>query len=270
MSSPIENEMPLLVESCELRTDGGGPGNFRGGAGMIRRVRLMDQEAQYSVLSDRGVIPPWGVSSAGSGLPYHLSIERNGEIIEFDTPGKVTGYPIFRDDVLVMRSSGGGGYGDPLLRDPERVRRDVVHGVVSTQAAREWYGVALTSDGFIDETATEHLRAECARSRFTARIVADDELDAYAGAKGRHRIVRLAAADAEALGVADNDLVEMFARNPAPLRAWVCIDENLARTGEIRLDAFGRRVLGIADGDRIMVRSVSTPVVRAGMARGAR
>ncbi|MGI9410371.1 MAG: hydantoinase B/oxoprolinase family protein, partial [Hyphomicrobiaceae bacterium] len=90
----IENEMPLLIESCELRTDGGGPGQYRGGAGMIRKVRLLDKEAQYSVLSDRGVIPPWGMFGAGGGLPYHLSIERNGRSIEFDTPGKVTGHPI--------------------------------------------------------------------------------------------------------------------------------------------------------------------------------
>ena len=83
-----------MVLSCELRTDGGGPGNSRGGVGMIRRIKLLREEAQYSVLSDRGVIPPWGILAAGSALPYHLSIERQGQVIEFDTPGKVTGYPI--------------------------------------------------------------------------------------------------------------------------------------------------------------------------------
>ena len=65
----IENEMPLMIESCALRTDGGGAGQFRGGVGMVRRVRLLEAEAQYSVLSDRGVIPPWGILGAGSGLP---------------------------------------------------------------------------------------------------------------------------------------------------------------------------------------------------------
>ena len=100
---------------------------------MVRRVRLLEAEARYSVLSDRGVIPPWGVLGAGGGLPYHLSIERDGQTFEFDTPGKVTGHPIVRGDVVVMRSSGGGGYGDPLTRDPHRVAEDVARGIVSIE-----------------------------------------------------------------------------------------------------------------------------------------
>jgi len=171
----IENEMPLLIESCELRVDGGGPGEFRGGAGMIRKVRLLDEEAQYSVLSDRGVIPPWGVLGAGSGLPYHLSIERNGETLELDTPGKATGYPIFRDDVVIMRSSGGGGYGDPLQRDPKLVHRDIEHGSISSEAARHWYGVALNAEGDVDVTATAELRDDLAKAQFRMTVTADDQ-----------------------------------------------------------------------------------------------
>ena len=267
----IENEMPLLVESCELRIDGGGPGRFRGGAGMVRKIRLLDQEAQYSVLSDRGFIPPWGVLGAGSGLAYHVSIDRDGREMDFDTPGKVTGHPIFQGDVVVMRSSGGGGYGDPLQRDPQSVRRDVDHGIVSEDAARHRYGVALDADHDVDAPATLQLRADLAAARFTLAVVADDTIDAYAGAKGRHRIVMLTAADARALGVAGDSLIEMFGRHPAPLRAWVRIaetpvEETLTRSGQIRLDAFGRQVLGVGDGDRIMLRHVPTPVVRGGLA----
>ena len=265
----IENEMPLLVESCELRTDGGGQGRFRGGAGMIRRIRLLDKEAQYSALSDRGVIPPWGVNSAGSGQPYHLSIERDGRTIEFDTPGKVTGYPIFRDDVVIMRSSGGGGYGDPLQRDIRLVAADLGHGIVSETAARQWYGVVLRKDGAVDERETATLREGLARARFTAVVVVDDTLDPYVGAKGRHRIVELSEADAATLSVVDDSLVEIFGAHPAPLRAWVRVNDK-RKSGEIRLDAFGRKVLGVAGGDRVMLRFVPTPVVRGGLARSDR
>ena len=59
----------------------------RGGVGMVRRIRILDAEAQYSVLSDRGVIPPWGILGGAAGQPYHLSIEREGETLGFDTPG---------------------------------------------------------------------------------------------------------------------------------------------------------------------------------------
>jgi N-methylhydantoinase B len=262
----IENEMPLLVESCALRADSGGPGRFRGGAGMIRRIRLLGEEAQYSVLSDRGVIPPWGVHGAGSGLPYHLSIERAGRTHEFSTPGKVTGHPVQRDDVVVMRSSGGGGYGDPLQRDPHRVAADVAHGSVTVEAARRWYGVVLDRSGRADLDATHTLRAELTAARFTLRVVSDDGLDPYVGAKGRHRVLELAPADARALGVATDALVELFGRHPAPLRAWVRVGPPGAVAGVVRLDPFGRRVLGVSDGARIAVRAVPTPTVPAGIA----
>jgi N-methylhydantoinase B len=83
MPSRVENEMPLMVESCALRTDGGGAGQFRGGVGMVRRLRLLEAEAHYSVLSDRGVIPPWGILGAGAGFPI---MSRSSAMVEtFDS-----------------------------------------------------------------------------------------------------------------------------------------------------------------------------------------
>lgn len=253
----IENEMPLMVESCSLRTDGGGAGRFRGGVGLVRRIRLLEAEAQYSVLSDRSVIPPWGILGAGSGLPYHLSIERGGQVSEFNTPGKVTGHSIVRDDVVVMRSSGGGGYGDPLTRDPRRVAEDVTREIVSLKAARDWYGVVIGADGQADEKATVALRAKLAAARFQLRIAADDGLQAYAGLKGRHRILELSPADADRLGVSDGSLVEMFGRHPAPLRAWVRIGGT--KNGTVRMDAFGRQVLGVDHDQTVYIRRVEAP-----------
>lgn len=264
----IENEMPLLVESCALRTDGGGPGQFRGGVGMVRRVRLLEAEAQYSVLSDRAVIPPWGIFAAGPGLPYHVSVERNGQTIEFDTPGKATGHPIVRDDIVIMRSSGGGGYGDPFTRDPNRVAADVARQVVSVEAARDWYGVVIAPDGQADGEATVALRTKLTAARFYFRIVADDNLDPYRGLKGRHRTLELAAADADRLAVAANSLIEMFGRHPAPLRAWVRIGG--IADGTVSMDAFGRSVLGVGNDDPVYIRRVETPVLPKGLAGSTR
>jgi N-methylhydantoinase B len=70
--------------------------------------------------------------------------------------------------------------------------------------------------------------------------------------------------DAEALEVSPDDLVEMYGRNPAPLRAWVRIAPG--KPGEIPMDDFGRRVLGVKEGDSILVRFVPTPVVERGYA----
>jgi len=147
-----------------------------------------------------------------------LSIERDGETITFDTPGKVTGYPVYRDDVVVMRSSGGGGYGDPLERDADLVRRDVAFGVVSAERAAEGYCVVLDAAGAVDTAATDAARAMSRGRRHGLRVVADDTIEAYAGAKGKRRIVPLSAEDAAALGARDGDLIELLGANPAPLR----------------------------------------------------
>jgi N-methylhydantoinase B len=216
------------------------------------------------VLSDRGVIPPWGVLKGGPGKPYHLSIERDGEQSDFATPGKVTGHPVFQDEVVVMRSSGGGGYGDPLERDPARVAADVDYGYVSREAARETYGVVLTDAGAVDEKATRAQRQQLASKRAYCSVVADDALEPYTGAKGKRRILALDPADAKVIGVKADDLVEIYGKNPAPLRAWVKIAEGDA--GRVRLDAFGRRVLGVGDGDKVFIRFVPTPTVAKGLA----
>lgn len=173
----IESEMPLLIESCCLREDGGGEGRRRGGVGMIRKVRLLGEEGSYSVLSDRAVIPPYGVLGGGPGQPYHLSVDTaQGRQVTFDTPGKVTGFPIYRDDVVVMQSSGGGGYGEPLDRPPEQVLTDVLAGYVSRERARDGYGVVITAAGTLDQPATTALRRQQREQRWLLHVIAEKRL----------------------------------------------------------------------------------------------
>ncbi len=256
----IETEMPIIVERSELRTDSGGEGASRGGLGMRRQVRLLGAEASYSVLSDRAVIPPYGVLGGSSGTPYLLSVIREGDENFLNTPGKVTGHPIRKNDVVVMRSAGGGGYGDPLDRDPDAVAVDVAKGYVGGDRARDGYGVILDEDGQVVRAATGKLRDTLRARRFRAKVIADDDLDPYVGARGRRRTVELSSDAAGRLGVKDDDMVEILGRHPAPLRGWVRIAA-AHPDDAIRLDAFGRKVLGISDGDEVLIRYVfSTPV----------
>ena len=261
----MENEMPIFISHYEVRADSGGEGTSRGGLGMRREVRLLDDEASYSVLSDRAVIPPYGVLGASSGAPYVVSVKRDGEEVPFDTPGKVTGHPIRRDDVVVMRSSGGGGYGAPWRRDPEKVRRDVLYGYVSRERAREGYGVVLTADDQVELQATARRRAELEAAQYRVRVVADDALEPYEGKRGRHRVVTVSPAMATRLGVVEHGMVELIGRNPAPLRGWVRVRADHA-DDTLRLDDFGRRVLGSEDGDEVILRALETPIVRKGLA----
>jgi len=100
--------------------------------------------------------------------------------------------------------------------------------------------------------------------RFMARVVADDAMDSYVGAKGKRRILRLSAGDATALGVEKDSLIEILGRNPAPLRAWVRVEEG--PEGVVRLDAFARNVLAVEDGGEVMLRPLPGPNLPNGMA----
>ncbi|MGF7158756.1 N-methylhydantoinase B [Rhodoligotrophos appendicifer] len=258
----LEATIPFLVERCELRTDSGGEGMSRGGLGMHRELRLLDEEAEYSVLSDRAVIPPYGMARAHASHQVRATIMREGEERPLATPGKTTGLKLLQGDTVIMQSAGGGGYGDPLTRDPEKVRIDVAGGYVSMQRASERYGVIFSADGEVDSEATTVRRREIAgqRIRITVR---SDESDPYEGRKGRHRTLALSATQSALLGAPGGTLVELHGRNPAPLRAWVKL---VGETGhDIGLDDFGLRVLGVAPGDEVELRILSMPHIPGGL-----
>ena len=145
------------------------------------------------------------------------------------------------------------------------MRADVVDGFVSRERAAKAYGVVLDDADEVDLAATEAARAVMAAARYRVQVVADDALDPYVGARGRRRTVTLSPAMAKRLGVADDDLVEMIGRNPAPLRAWVVVAADHAED-TVRLDEFGRKVLGVNGGDETVLRAVPTPEVPKGLA----
>ena len=260
----LESEMPVFIERCELRADSGGEGRYRGGLGMHRALRLEEGEAVYSVLGDRAFVPPFGVDGAGPAGAVRVAKVCDGHTVEFETPGKVTGHPITAGDRVLMESAGGGGYGDPLHRDPESVRADVAAGYISEIRAHEGYGVVLDEAGDVAGDATVALRKRLAASRPRLAIVAD-ERPAYTGGKGMRRILRLNHATAARLDVAHDTLVELRGTHPAPLRAWARIDDQVAE-GDCPMDGFGQRVLGVAPGDSVTVRTLPTPLVAAGLA----
>jgi N-methylhydantoinase B len=262
----LESAMPLLVERSELRQDSGGEGRNRGGLGLRRELRLLEGEARYSVLSDRAVIPPFGVSGGGAAHAVKVSVRRGEQEIEFPTPGKVTGFAIAAGDVVIMQSAGGGGFGDPLARDAERVRRDLAAGYVSPERARRGYGVVLTAGGEVDASATTAQRGQLAADRRRFPVVAD-ERDPYEGGRGLHRVLRLTPAFARELGVETDDLIELGGRHPAPLRAWVRIEAGGAKEQPglgVGLDAFGRRILGVTPGDTVEIRRLVMPPLPGG------
>ncbi|MDH3375628.1 MAG: hydantoinase B/oxoprolinase family protein [Gammaproteobacteria bacterium] len=156
-NTPVEiNEAiaPIVVWRKEYRVDSGGAGQFRGGLGQVMEIASAEQTPfSISSMFDRITYPPRGRENGQPGAEGRFYL-RSGNTLR--AKGRQT---VPAGDRVVMEMPGGGGYGDPLKRDPENVARDVAEGFVSVQSAAEDYGVIFDSDGDIDVTATAATRA---------------------------------------------------------------------------------------------------------------
>jgi len=154
---------PLTIDEYSTRPDTGGPGTFRGGHG-ITKVYTFEEPGAITFQDDRAHTYPWGVDGGKYGGRSEKKLVRS-DGTEEALPSKVENVPVEAGDKLVFRTAGGGGLGDPLERDPSIVAREVRRGLISESAAEAEYGVVLTEDGSVDESATDDRRAEIEESR---------------------------------------------------------------------------------------------------------
>jgi N-methylhydantoinase B len=250
-----EMQCPVRVEHYGIREDSGGDGEWRGGCGMRRDIRVLAEGASLSVLADHAIIPPFGVAGGHSGATNRFVVVRRGEVIQpSPIPGKVGGFKLEVGDIVRLESSGGGGWGDPLRRDPDHVARDVFLGVVSSERARTIYGVVLAGDGSFDAAATHRERERLRASRVAIPVAhaATDDLE------GPRRCLQLSPAQAARIGVGDGDLVEVVsARGASALRCWARLAEEKGASGRpepLALGPIGHATLGTAAGDLVEVR----------------
>ncbi|MBV8600246.1 MAG: hydantoinase B/oxoprolinase family protein [Candidatus Eremiobacteraeota bacterium] len=224
----IEVRWPMRVERIALRVDSGGAGEHRGGLGIERELRILEPGATLSVLSDHNVIPPYGVNGGFPGAPNRFVIRRGGdEVLPSKLPGKVSVFKLEADDVVVMQTAGGGGFGDPTKRDAALVEHDLAFGYVSP-AARDLY-------------------ASPARTALRARTISSRE--------GK-RLAPLSPGTAKRLGLQSGALVEMFAHGPS-LRAWIVLDDGFADDA-IGIDEQGFEILGIRPDETVSLRRIGT------------
>jgi N-methylhydantoinase B len=153
----LETRFPLLVEKYGLRCDSGGAGRFRGGLGLERIYRILDNGV-FNGLSERSVCRPWGLAGGAPGATGSISLRRKAAS-RIERYQKVTGLKLAKGDVFMFRTGGGGGFGDPLTREPEQVARDVRMGYVSRREARAQFGVVLSRALEPDAVKTERLRS---------------------------------------------------------------------------------------------------------------
>ncbi|WP_299451121.1 hydantoinase B/oxoprolinase family protein [uncultured Pigmentiphaga sp.] len=153
----LEAKYPVLVERYAIRTDSGGAGRYRGGLGAEMVVQALSPFAVTTRI-DRMHCKPWGLEGGHEAAGNGIAIRRNGSWDDSMPNAKIFNVRLERGDAYKMLSGGGGGFGDPYERDPEAVAEDVREGYVSAEAAREKYGVVLTSSGAVDAAATVALR----------------------------------------------------------------------------------------------------------------
>jgi N-methylhydantoinase B len=164
-NTPIE-EMeafyPVRMLRYALARDSEGAGRFRGGLGVEREYTFVAHEAAFTILADRRKFPPRGLFGGGDGQPARYTLVRPDGTAT-DLPSKAT-FRVGPGDVVRYRTCGGGGYGDPMARDPELVARDVREMKLSPQRAEQAYGVVIDPRTFaVDRHATEETRrARCA------------------------------------------------------------------------------------------------------------
>ena len=159
----IEAEQPVSVLAYEFVCDKTGAGKFRGGVPFKRAYRFNEAEAMLSVRSDRKTHRPFGLYGGSPGLPSENYLNPHAE--NRPLPSKVT-MQIKRGDVFCHIHPGGGGWGDPLDRDPAAVLKDVRNEFLSAAKAQADYGVVIdTKSWSLDAAATERRRADMRQRR---------------------------------------------------------------------------------------------------------
>jgi N-methylhydantoinase B len=159
----VERDFPLRVERYTVRPDSGGPGFHRGGAGVIREVRVLCDRAELATRMENALVAPYGVAGGRAGRTGRVVLNP-GTPAERELPALGDGFALERGDLLRFETCGGGGWGDPLTRNPERVRQDVARGIVTAAGALEDYGVIVEPHALdVDKAATDEERRRRAR-----------------------------------------------------------------------------------------------------------
>jgi len=160
-TAPIEvteQKFPILFRRFALRDGSGGAGMRRGGFGVHYEIELLRGEARASFVMDHGRFGPPGVEGGSAGAPNVVRIHRGTEVVVPEHLSKDQNVALLPGDRVEVMTPGGGGYGNPVAREPQLVAADVARGYYSPGYALELWGVALRDDGAVDAQRTADVR----------------------------------------------------------------------------------------------------------------
>ncbi|HVY34898.1 MAG TPA: hydantoinase B/oxoprolinase family protein, partial [Caulobacteraceae bacterium] len=158
----LERYFPLRIERYETVADSGGAGLHRGGNGIIMSYRFLEP-GLIAIHDDRWFTYPWGVNGGAPGARARKILER-ADGSQTVVSNKCEDLPVEAGDMLHFITWGGGGWGDPLERDPALVGLEVLQGLVTPKGALS-YGVVVNDDGVVNEAATASLRRDIRGNR---------------------------------------------------------------------------------------------------------
>ncbi len=172
-----EGRFPFIVERLGLAVDSGGAGRYRGGCGYEKHIRML-KDAHFMSIADRSILACWGVKGGRAGRSFEVTVDVGGpdeRVVDALADAEF----VAAGQLIRIRTTGGGGWGDPLERPYVDVARDVAWGKVSVDGARDDYGVVVSTDDLVhtvtvDEAASDLLR-EAQRARRAERWASDGE-----------------------------------------------------------------------------------------------
>jgi N-methylhydantoinase B len=162
-NSPVEAteaKSPIIIEQRSLRQNSGGAGKFRGGLGVAQQTHVRKPATIYSRM-ERTICAPWGLHGGKDALANRVSIIRHDGTKKTFPTGKFAPTELAEGEGFLVETAGGGGFWNPLEREPEKVFADVRSGYVSVEVARREYGVVIQQQGRrfeLDVEATMELR----------------------------------------------------------------------------------------------------------------
>jgi N-methylhydantoinase B len=143
----LETRYGFVVEEYSLRADGAGKGEYRGGSGVVKRYRYLNDNNFFTGTFGRYKYLPWGMNGGGEGSANMFRVIKSDGSV--DGPyGKYPRYPLNTGDKLEMIMASGGGYGNPYKRPVDKVVMDCKNEFISLEQAKEDYGVVIDPDTF--------------------------------------------------------------------------------------------------------------------------
>jgi N-methylhydantoinase B len=166
----IEQRFPVKVEKVGLAIDSGGAGKYRGGLGYLKELRTL-VDGHYTMVTERTAFACVGIKGGRWGAPGS-SIRNPGTDTEEHVFFSRDAVPVKANDLIRLITPGGGGWGDPLEREIELVRMDVIRRLVTIGRAEKDYGVVMDPDTHeVDVSATAKLRKEIAEERGPTKLI---------------------------------------------------------------------------------------------------